>query len=365
MAVGSVEQAPGAISSNELCAHFSVGQCYFGDNCLYIHGLPCELCGRPMVHPTDQRKAAQHREECLAEHERDCEAAFAAARTADAQCSICMERVRDPNRAGGAKRFGVLENCRHCFCLDCIRTWRSSTTQFETKVVRSCPECRTHSDFVVPSDVWIESEVDKNLLIHQYKSNAKKVECRYFKAGKGNPDACQFGNRCFYRHQNPDGTMVVGDSPRTIRRRRSAAAGGGRRGRGYGVGDLAELRNLQRLFGDDLAMMDGEPERRLFLQMLADDFDRFGMGGDDDDEDGDSWGTDGYDYDYYDDEDFDDEFDVDARDWNQLWQEEVDAYQARMGGGRGRRQNDHGNRPTEADYQDALEGFQHLFTACE
>ncbi len=33
------------------------------------------------------------------------------------------------------RRFGILSNCSHVFCLSCIRKWRSAT-QFENKTIR-------------------------------------------------------------------------------------------------------------------------------------------------------------------------------------------------------------------------------------
>lgn len=52
------------------------------------------------------------------------------------------------------ERFGILEGCKHCFCLKCIRKWRGNQNeQFEKEVIRSCPECRIQSNFVIPCNV--------------------------------------------------------------------------------------------------------------------------------------------------------------------------------------------------------------------
>ena len=59
---------------------------------------------------------------------------------------VCLET--------GLRQFGVLPNCTHCFCLDCIRAWRA-THSAKLQVSRSCPECRAPSHFVVPSAVFI------------------------------------------------------------------------------------------------------------------------------------------------------------------------------------------------------------------
>lgn len=46
----------------------------------------------------------------------------------------------------------------------------------------------------------------------------KQKECKYTKMGQ--IDDCPFGNKCFYRHQMTDGSIVDGESPRELRKRR-------------------------------------------------------------------------------------------------------------------------------------------------
>uniref|UniRef100_A0A914XBA9 RING-type E3 ubiquitin transferase n=1 Tax=Plectus sambesii TaxID=2011161 RepID=A0A914XBA9_9BILA len=116
-AVGGGPSKDSAVDANQLCPYFMVGQCYFGDNCGFVHGLICDMCDRAVIHPTDTVANSKHH-----------------------------------------------ANCRHCFCLDCIRKWRKSQ-QFENKIVRSCPECRTHSDYIIPCVHWVEDATDKEKLI--------------------------------------------------------------------------------------------------------------------------------------------------------------------------------------------------------
>lgn len=85
-------------------------------------------------------------------------------------------------------------------------------------VFSSCPECRVHSDYIIPSSVWVDEQEEKNKLISVYQDNMKQKPCKYMKSGQ--IDDCPFGNKCFYKHQLPDGTLVEGDSPRALRRRR-------------------------------------------------------------------------------------------------------------------------------------------------
>uniref|UniRef100_A0A1I7Y2U7 RING-type E3 ubiquitin transferase n=1 Tax=Steinernema glaseri TaxID=37863 RepID=A0A1I7Y2U7_9BILA len=193
-----------------LCPYNEEGACPH-PNCQFLHGDVCELCGKACLNPLNEDQQKQHRRECIAEHEKAMEDAFAAARTIDKNCGICMENVWEKNG-----RFGILNNCRHCFCLECIRKWRKSQ-QFEHKTTRSCPECRTHSDFVIPASHWIEDPTEKERLITLYRDNTSKKMCKYFKPG--DPDSCRFGNKCFYRHENQDGSPARCDSPNTINRR--------------------------------------------------------------------------------------------------------------------------------------------------
>ncbi|MCP9265331.1 hypothetical protein DINM_020602 [Dirofilaria immitis] len=177
-----------SLVSLPLCPYFETGNCDKGDKCQFVHGDMCDLCNVPCLHPTDMEQRAQHRRECMDAHEAAMEEAFAEARSADKVC-------------------------------DCIRQWRGNQNDhFGKKTVRSCPECRTHSNFVIPATYWIEDQADKDDLIARFRENAKQKQCKYVK--EGYIDDCPFGNKCFYKHELPDGTIVEGDSPRTLQRRR-------------------------------------------------------------------------------------------------------------------------------------------------
>ncbi|KAK3917506.1 putative E3 ubiquitin-protein ligase makorin-1 [Frankliniella fusca] len=159
-----------------------------------------------------------HTDECIKQHEREMELAFAVARSKDKQCGVCFEVVVDKNPAS-EQRFGILPNCNHCFCLACIRKWRQAK-QFENKIIRACPECRVTSDFVCPSMYWVDTKEEKDKLIMAYKDALSNKQCKYFKQGRGK---CPFGNKCFYLHALTDGTKV--DTGPPIRRQRQNADG--------------------------------------------------------------------------------------------------------------------------------------------
>jgi len=88
----------------------------------------------------------------------------------------------------------------------------------ENTIVRSCPECRIHSDFIVPSSTWVEEPEDREKLVSAYRANMKSKQCKYMKSGDVNE--CPFGNKCFYKHQLPNGEIVEGESPHELRRRK-------------------------------------------------------------------------------------------------------------------------------------------------
>uniref|UniRef100_A0A5S6R0Y4 RING-type E3 ubiquitin transferase n=1 Tax=Trichuris muris TaxID=70415 RepID=A0A5S6R0Y4_TRIMR len=162
----------------QMCGYFITGDCPWGDACPFVHGEVCELCQRPVLIPGNSELNAEHRRICLAEHEKEMEVAFTIARSAEMQCGICMDIVLEKPDESDC-RFGILSNCKHCFCLRCIRTWRRSF-DFGSQNTRACPECRVVSNFVVPSPFWVEADEEKRVLIESYKSSLKQRNCKYY-----------------------------------------------------------------------------------------------------------------------------------------------------------------------------------------
>ncbi|XP_069823722.1 E3 ubiquitin-protein ligase makorin-1 isoform X1 [Dendropsophus ebraccatus] len=186
----------------QLCPYATVGECRYGENCVYLHGDPCDMCGLQVLHPTDTSQRSQHIKSCIEAHEKDMELSFAIQRSKDIVCGICMEVVYEKTNPS-ERRFGILSNCSHSYCLKCIRRWRSAK-QFESKIIKSCPECRITSNFVIPSEYWVEEKEEKQKLIQKYKEAMSNKSCRYFDEGRG---TCPFGGNCFYKHAYPDGRI--------------------------------------------------------------------------------------------------------------------------------------------------------------
>ncbi|NXA90136.1 MKRN2 ligase, partial [Melanocharis versteri] len=198
---------PGAVE--QLCPYAAAGTCHFGERCLYLHGELCEICGLQVLHPFDQEQRKAHEMMCMATFEHDMERAFAFQASQDKVCSICMEVVYEKPSAS-ERRFGILSNCTHTYCLSCIRQWRCAK-QFENPIIKSCPECRVISEFVIPSVYWVEEQEKKNELIEAFKQGVGKKPCKYFEQGKG---TCPFGGKCLYLHAYPDGTRAEPEKPR-------------------------------------------------------------------------------------------------------------------------------------------------------
>uniref|UniRef100_A0A6I8NG06 E3 ubiquitin-protein ligase makorin-2 n=1 Tax=Ornithorhynchus anatinus TaxID=9258 RepID=A0A6I8NG06_ORNAN len=193
----------------QLCPYAMAGGCRFGDTCGYLHGEVCEICGLPALHPLDAEQRRTHEKMCMDDFEHNMEKAFAFQASQGKTCSICMEVIYDKPSAS-ERRFGILSNCNHTYCLGCIRQWRCAK-QFENPIIKACPECRVVSEFVIPSMYWVEDQNKKNELIEAFKQGMGKKACKYFEQGNG---TCPFGGKCLYLHAYPDGTRAEPEKPR-------------------------------------------------------------------------------------------------------------------------------------------------------
>ncbi|XP_030061515.1 E3 ubiquitin-protein ligase makorin-2 [Microcaecilia unicolor] len=204
-----VEAASSYPDAQQLCPFAAAGTCHYGNSCLYLHGNMCQICELQVLHPFDQEQRKMHEKMCMASFEHEMEKAFAFQASQEKVCSICMEVVYEKPSAS-ERRFGILSNCNHTYCLSCIRKWRCAK-QFENTVIKSCPECRVISEFVIPSVYWVEDQNKKNDLIEAFKEGMGKKACKYFEQGKG---TCPFGGKCLYLHAYSDGTRAEPEKPR-------------------------------------------------------------------------------------------------------------------------------------------------------
>lgn len=114
-------------------------------------------------------------------------------------CGICMDKVYEKRDAQG-RRFGILPNCSHPFCIECIVTWRK-TKEFQEEVIKACPQCRVKSAFYIPNKYWVENGKPKEDLIKSFKERSSKLKCRFF----SRDGCCPFQSECIYSHEGRPG----------------------------------------------------------------------------------------------------------------------------------------------------------------
>ncbi|XP_053706452.1 makorin, ring finger protein, 4 [Synchiropus splendidus] len=215
------------LPATQVCRYFQKGGCWFGESCRYRHVVTCGpgaagSPGRSSASPSEAEAAHPQREpypdsssRLLLESSSEgtsnarvvssrVEGAAAAAHTQsisqdavlqsrDLTCGICMETVSeklDPRH----QMFGILPNCTHSFCLQCIMTWRK-TKDLGTDVVKTCPQCRVRSPFYVPNKYWVEGAAKESLIV-SFKKKFSRKSCSYYARYR----CCPFKTECLYRH---------------------------------------------------------------------------------------------------------------------------------------------------------------------
>jgi len=105
-------------------------------------------------------------------------------------CAICSNDVESAKRL-----YGVLDNCDHIFCYECIVSWKRS--KYSNAESESCPVCKVRSAFITPSKHWYDNKDDKYRIVKKHKNHLKTLPCRYYLRH----GFCRFSDRCFYDHQ--------------------------------------------------------------------------------------------------------------------------------------------------------------------
>jgi hypothetical protein len=136
-----------------ICKFFLSNCCNAGDSCKFAHNAP------PLAIPKTS------------------------------SCEICSEEVLFNGR-----KFGLLENCDHMFCLNCIREWRNQKEKQDKLNLRRCPICRVESFMIIPSINFLIG-ADKRSERDRYRASLSVIPCKNYPLGK-----CQFGSSCLYRH---------------------------------------------------------------------------------------------------------------------------------------------------------------------
>ncbi|RLN86224.1 hypothetical protein BBJ28_00011656 [Nothophytophthora sp. Chile5] len=244
------------------CPFFLRGNCKYGDYCRLRHNAASPsttLGGRPYVAAAGRASTASPPPTNGAENQQEF------------TCGICFEDIVE-----SGKHFGLL-SCDHCFCLDCLRSWRQSK-DLEVEVIRACPACRLPSNYIVPSLTFCTGDA-KRQVVAAYKGHLALRECKYF---NGHLGSCPFGQHCFYAHRDSEGQ----DVKHLDRPRRSTKA------RRRGHTDEAALQLLQQYSHLFRFLETGDWDD---FADLVDEDDAFDQESDEDEDE--------YGYDFYDDDD--------------------------------------------------------------
>jgi E3 ubiquitin-protein ligase makorin len=150
-----------------LCSFDVAGDCPHGDKCSFVHGDLCPTCGKHSLHPFQ----ADEREEHLKSCEKNQKFLVAVKRSEEIECSVCLDRVLSKPTAA-ERKFAVLPECNHPFCISCIRNWRNGSPA-SGMALRACPICRKTSHFVIPSLIWYSSKEEKQEIIDTYKARLR------------------------------------------------------------------------------------------------------------------------------------------------------------------------------------------------
>ncbi|PKA64374.1 E3 ubiquitin-protein ligase makorin [Apostasia shenzhenica] len=191
-----------SLAERPICSFAAAGSCPYGERCPHVHGDKCLFCGKHCLHPYRLEEREEHLKLCQKNNKH----LEALRQSQEIECSVCLDRVLSkPTPA--ERKFGLLSECDHPFCISCIRNWRSNSPSGGMDVnnaLRACPICRKLSYFVIPSIIWYSSREEKQEIIDNYKTKLKTIDCKYFDFGNG---TCPFGTSCFYKHAFRDGRL--------------------------------------------------------------------------------------------------------------------------------------------------------------
>mmetsp|Transcript_23912 Transcript_23912/g.34392 ORF Transcript_23912/g.34392 Transcript_23912/m.34392 type:complete len:504 (-) Transcript_23912:227-1738(-) len=174
--------------SGELCSFHVTNDCRYGSSCRYLHGNQCSYCLSNVLHPVDEERADEHVQNCAAMM------GISQTTSTEAQesitCGICMNQTRSLGR-----KFGMLMNCTHAFCLECIREYRGN--DFSGRTIRACPICYVESDLVLPSFTFVLDPQKRKELFAGHRGRLSEIPCKHFSYGEG---TCPLGANCYFAH---------------------------------------------------------------------------------------------------------------------------------------------------------------------
>ncbi|PHU30282.1 E3 ubiquitin-protein ligase makorin [Capsicum chinense] len=181
-------------SDQSICSFAAAGKCSRGEKCPYIHGDLCPICVKHCLHPFRPQESGEHMKICEKRQKR----LDLLKHSQEIECSVCLERVLSKTTAA-ERKFGILFECDHPFCISCIRNWRSGSPSSGVDInstFRTCPVCRKLSYFVIPSVIWYTTKEEKKDILDGYIAKLRTIDCKHYDFGNG---TCPFGNSCFYK----------------------------------------------------------------------------------------------------------------------------------------------------------------------
>lgn len=129
----------------------------------------------------------------------------------DYMCGICHSDIKSEG-----KRFALLENCSHCYCVECMKEWHAACKHKSKgpkhhEIRHSCPECRVESMRMEASTVYLDGE-EKKKLFQKCDERRSVKPCKYF---KGTIGSCRYGPQCLYAHLDKEGKDL---KPKDVRK---------------------------------------------------------------------------------------------------------------------------------------------------
>ena len=178
--------------SSKPCIFFLQGICRYGAHCMNKHEFIDNVCPQcDQYIDGTQHEHIMHQLQCIesiyTQYER--------MSSYNVLCGICYESPIQCNR-----RFGLLSDCPHVYCVECIRQYKSGNTDSDSDnlshTLKSCALCDTQSKFIIPSDRIIVDPIRKQRVIDEYKYRLSTIPCRNY----NDRGTCMFGNNCLYSH---------------------------------------------------------------------------------------------------------------------------------------------------------------------
>ena len=108
-------------------------------------------------------------------------------------CHVCQETVLLKKSLSG-RRFGILENCNHVFCIHCLQEhvrlnieYNKIQFGYEGKKLLnasiSCPVCNLPSSFILSSYKPLLNINEKDIFVKEFQTSLSMFLCPFLKGG--------------------------------------------------------------------------------------------------------------------------------------------------------------------------------------